>query len=147
MGLYGDDAAVLCPYLGEQGEQELAPLGWVGLQFPEAGKRSRRSRARSGGWVGWWAEALGLFFECLAAHDVSRFGEVAEDVEVLQALELVEEFASALAGRRLVLGVGGFQRAQEQVKQFVLWLEVGYPGDELCLQLVGLDDTLAQACP
>jgi hypothetical protein len=39
-----------------------------------------------GGGVGWWAEALDLFLKCLAPHDVLRFGEVAEDVEVLQAL-------------------------------------------------------------
>ncbi len=93
MGLDGNDAAVLCPDLCEQREQELAPLGWVGLKLPEAGEAFEE--IASG--VGWWAEALDLFIKCLAAHHVLRFGEVAEDVEVLQALELVEQSGSPLA--------------------------------------------------
>ena len=137
MGLYGDDAAVLCPDLGEQREQELAPLSWVGLQFPEAGEAFEEIAGAVGGWVGRWAEALDLFLKCLAAHHVLRFGDVAEDVEVLQALELVEQRGSALAGWLVVLRVGGFQRAQEQVEQFTLWLEAGYPVDELGLKLRG----------
>ncbi|MHB8240472.1 MAG: hypothetical protein ACYDHN_00635 [Solirubrobacteraceae bacterium] len=36
-------------------------------------------------WVGGWREPLDLFLEGLAAHHVLRLGEVAEDVEVLQA--------------------------------------------------------------
>jgi hypothetical protein len=38
VGLHGDDLPVLCPYLPEQGEEELAPLGGLGLQVPEAGE-------------------------------------------------------------------------------------------------------------
>jgi hypothetical protein len=48
------------------------------------------------GVFGRWALALELFLQCLAAHDVLGLSEVVEDVEVLQALELVEQFASPL---------------------------------------------------
>ncbi|HTA32814.1 MAG TPA: hypothetical protein VK721_05260 [Solirubrobacteraceae bacterium] len=40
-------------------------------------------------WIGGRREALQLFLQGLAAHDVAGLGEVAEDVEVLQAVELV----------------------------------------------------------
>jgi hypothetical protein len=84
--LDGDDLPVLCPYLAEQREQELAALGWLGLQLPEAGEVLKERAGSVDGRLGGWAEALYFFLQCLAAHDVLRFGEVAEDVEVLQAL-------------------------------------------------------------
>jgi len=88
--LHGDDPAVLSPYLAEQREQELASLGGLGLQLPEVGEVLKdRAGSVDGGLAG-WAEALDFFLQCLAAHDLLGLGEVAEDVEVLQALELVE---------------------------------------------------------
>ena len=42
-------------------------------------------------------EALQLLLDRLAAHDVLRFGEVAEHVEVLQALELAEQLGAPRA--------------------------------------------------
>jgi hypothetical protein len=38
------------------------------------------------GGFGGWALALEFFLQCLAARDVLGLGEVAEDVEVLQAM-------------------------------------------------------------
>jgi hypothetical protein len=116
VGLDGDDSPVLCPDLREQREQESAPLGWVGLKLPEAGKAFEEIAGAVCGGVGWWAEALDLCLKGLAAHEVLRFGEVAEDVEVLQGLQLVGQFAPALAGRLAVVRVRGFQRAEEQVE-------------------------------
>lgn len=86
MGLDGDDPAALCPDLCEQREQELAPLRWVGLKLPEVGEAFEEIAGAVGGGIGRWADALDFFLKCLAAHDVLRFREVAEDVEVLQAL-------------------------------------------------------------
>jgi hypothetical protein len=102
--LHSDDLAVLCPYLSEQREQELAPLGWLGLQLPEAGEVLKERAGSVDGGLGRRSEALHFFLQRLATHDVPGLGEVAENVEVLQALELVEEFASPLPGR---LGAGG----------------------------------------
>lgn len=77
MGLHGDDPPVLCPYLLEQREQELAPLGRLGLDVPEAEEVIQQRAGAVNGWVGWGAEALYLFLDRLAAHDVLRLGEVA----------------------------------------------------------------------
>lgn len=104
MGLHGDDPPVLCPYLLEQREQELAPLGRLGLYRPELGEVvEQRSSAVQGG-IGWWTEALDLFLQCLAAHHVLGLGEVAEHIEVLEALHLVEQFGASSAGRLGVVG-------------------------------------------
>jgi hypothetical protein len=59
--LHGDDLPVLRPDLLEQREQELATLGGLGLQVPEAGELfEQRSGAVDGGFGG-WALALEFF--------------------------------------------------------------------------------------
>jgi hypothetical protein len=53
VGFDRDDLAVLLPGLLEQGEDELAPLGGVGLDLPEAGEAfEQRLCAVGGGSVG-----------------------------------------------------------------------------------------------
>jgi len=84
--LYGDDLPFPRPDLLEQREQELAPLGGLGLKVPEAGELVEQRLGAVDGGFGGWALALEFFLQGLAAHDVLGLGEVAEDVEVLQAL-------------------------------------------------------------
>ncbi|HEY7890973.1 MAG TPA: hypothetical protein VIC05_02055 [Solirubrobacteraceae bacterium] len=84
--LYGDDLPVLRPDLLEQREQELASLGRLGLDLPEAGELVEQRFGAVNGRFGGWALALEFFLQGLAAHDVLGLGEVAQDVEVLQAL-------------------------------------------------------------
>jgi hypothetical protein len=83
----------------------------------------------------------------LAAHDVLGLGEVAEDVEVLQALELVEQFVSPFGWLCCVLGGLGLNSLQEQVVELAIGLEGAYPVDELALQGFGFDDPLAAGVP
>jgi hypothetical protein len=45
--LDGDDPSFLRPDLLEQGEQQLAPLGWLGLEFPEPLESTSSAFARS----------------------------------------------------------------------------------------------------
>ena len=84
-GFDGDDAAVVLPDVVEQAREELAPLGWVGLGVPEAGEVAEEFLGAVEVWVGWWGEALQLFLQGLAAHDVAGLGEVPEDVGGLAA--------------------------------------------------------------
>lgn len=95
-GFDGDDVAVVLPDVVEEGVQEFAALGWVGLGVPEGGEVAEQFLGAVELGVGWWCEALQLFLEGLAAHDVAGLGEVAEDVEVLEAVELCEQFAAAV---------------------------------------------------
>jgi hypothetical protein len=91
--------------------------------------------------VGWWRESLQLFLEGLAAHDVAGLDEVAEDVEVLQPVELCKEVAAALRLLGVLLG-GRADRVQDKVAQLGVGLEGVKPGDDLVLQRLGLDDGL-----
>lgn len=60
-------------------------LGGRGLGLPECGEVRQQPLGLGELRVGGWREPLDLVLEGLAAHDVLRLGEVAEDVEVLQA--------------------------------------------------------------
>lgn len=75
-------------YVSIVGELCKLGIGRSAGSLPSSQKRGsvRGDRGRGRWRVGWWSEALDLSLECLAAHDVLRFGEVAEDVKVLQAL-------------------------------------------------------------
>jgi hypothetical protein len=84
--LHGDDLPFVRPHLFEEGEQELAPLNGFGLQVPEALEVAEEGAGAVDGGLGGRAEALEFFLDRLAVHDVLRFGEVAEHVEVAQAL-------------------------------------------------------------
>lgn len=79
----------------------------------------------------------------MAAHDVLGLGQVAENVEVLQALELVEQFVSSLGRLLSVLGGLGLERLQEQIMELPVGLEGAYPVHQLALQGFGVDDSLA----
>ncbi len=104
MRLDGDDLAFLCPYLLEQGEEELASLGGLVLEVPEAREVGEDFLGLVDAGVDWRSEALQLFLDGLAAHRVLGLGEVAQDVEVLEALQLGEQFASPL-GSSLGCGI------------------------------------------
>jgi hypothetical protein len=58
VGFDGDDLAVLCPYLREQGEDELAPLGGLGLGVPEAREVFEEGLRAVEVGVGWGLGAL-----------------------------------------------------------------------------------------
>jgi len=120
--LHGDDPAFLRPDLLEQREQELAPLGRLGLaeacEVVEQLLRALDAR------IGRRAELLHLLLDRLAAHDVLRFGDVAEHVEVLQALELAEQFF-AHGIRRVALGALGFDGLDDAVDQAPQGIDCG----------------------
>ncbi|HEY7953462.1 MAG TPA: hypothetical protein VID70_10805 [Solirubrobacteraceae bacterium] len=141
-GFDGDDRAVVLPDVLEEACDELASLGGVGLGVPEALEVAEEFLGAVEVWCGGWREALQLFLCGLAAHDVAGFCEVAEDVEVLQAVELCVQLAAAfgvLAG----LGAGAVaDGVDDELAQFGVGLERGEPCDELLLQGLGLDDGL-----
>ncbi|MFI4985360.1 MAG: hypothetical protein ACHQAV_05165 [Solirubrobacterales bacterium] len=80
MGLDGDDRAVLLPDVLEEGGQELAALGRLGLGFPEAGEVFQQLLGAVEVGVGRRLGALEFFLQRLAAHDVLGLGEVAHQV-------------------------------------------------------------------
>lgn len=85
-----------------------------------------------------WTSSL----QCLAAHHVLALGEVAHDVEVLEAVELGEQLAAALG---LVAGLfagGGAERVEDEAAQVTVGLEVTQPLDELGLERLGGHDRL-----
>ncbi|HEV7162043.1 MAG TPA: hypothetical protein VGN25_02190 [Solirubrobacteraceae bacterium] len=82
VGLDGHDPVVLGPDLREQGEDQLASLGWLGLGVPEAREvfEDRLRAVEVGG--GWGLRALQLLLKGLALHHVHGLRDVAHDVEV-----------------------------------------------------------------
>ncbi|WP_040599998.1 hypothetical protein [Patulibacter medicamentivorans] len=138
-----DDRAVVLPDAIEERGQQLAPLGGIGLDLPEAGEVVEQFGRLVEARVGRWSEALQLLFEGLALEDVAVAGEVAEDVEVLEAFELAGQLAAASG----VIAVGRSGLRGDRVERGGLELgvrpEVGQPGDELLLQRLGLADRLA----
>jgi hypothetical protein len=75
------------PDLLEEGCEQAVALGWGLLAIQKLAKSaSTFSASVSCGSAG----ALQLVLDGLAAHDVLRFREVAEDEQLLQAAELVE---------------------------------------------------------
>jgi hypothetical protein len=113
-----------------------------GSAFQKRGKSPRISCARSRCGSAGWREALQLFLEGLAAHDVAGLGEVAEDVEVLEAVELDQEFAAPVSVFAWVLLCPGADRVEHELTELGVGLEGVQPGDELLLQGLGLDHRL-----
>jgi hypothetical protein len=82
VGFDRDDLVVLGPDLREQGEDQLAPLGRLGLGVPEAREVFEDGLRAGEVGVGWGLRALQLLLYHLAAHRVLGLGDVAHDVEV-----------------------------------------------------------------
>jgi hypothetical protein len=142
-GFDGDDVAVVLPDVVEEAGDEFAALGGVGLCVPERGEVAEQFLGAVELGVGGRREALQLFLEGLAAHDVAGLGEVAEDVEVLQAVELGQQLAAAplVFAAGVAVGRGG-DRVEDELAEFSVGLEGVQPVDELLLQWLGLDDRL-----
>ncbi|HEY7962469.1 MAG TPA: hypothetical protein VID29_11155 [Solirubrobacteraceae bacterium] len=141
-GLDGDDRAVVLPDALEEVVDEAASLGGVGLGLPEAREVGEQRFGAVDVGAGGWREALKLFLQRLAAHGVAGLGEVAEDVEVLQAVELGVQVAAArgvLAGLALGCVLDG---VGDEPAQLGVGLECGEPRDELTLDWFGFDDRL-----
>jgi hypothetical protein len=105
------------PDVVEEAVDELASLGGVGLCVPEAGEVAEDRLGAVELWVGGWCEALQLFLEGLAAHHVAGLGEVAEDVEVLEAVELGQQLAAVVL---VFAGVGlcpGADRVEDELAE------------------------------
>ncbi|HEV7527325.1 MAG TPA: hypothetical protein VGO29_00335 [Solirubrobacteraceae bacterium] len=130
MRLHGDDAPALRPDLLEQRDEQPPSLGGLGLQLPERGEVAEQLLGALDARVGGSAEALQLLLDRLAAHDVLRLRQVAEHVEVLQALQLAEQ-RRALGARRVALGTIGFDGLEHQVDELLVGTEVADPLHEL----------------
>jgi hypothetical protein len=85
---------------------------------------------------------LQLFLEGLAAHDVAGLGEVAEDVEVLEAVELGQQLAARVLVFAWVCFCAGADRVEHEVAELGVGMKGVQPGDELLLQGLGLDHRL-----
>lgn len=142
LGFDGDDRAVVLPDMVEEAVDELAPLGRVGLCLPEAGEVAEDLLGAVELRVCGWREALKLFLEGLAAHDVAGLGEVAEDVEVLEAVELSQQFAASVLVFARVRLCPRADRVEDDVAELGVGLEGVQPVDELLLQGLGLDHRL-----
>jgi hypothetical protein len=141
-GRYGDDAPGVLPDVVEEACEELASLGGVGLCMPEGGEVAKQLLGAVEVGVGGRREALQFFLKGLAAHDVAGLCEVAEDVEVLEAVELSQQLAAALlVVVGVALGLGG-DRVEHELAELLVGLEGVQPVNELLLQRFGLDDRL-----
>ncbi len=134
------------PDVLEQLEMQLAALGVAALG-PRSGRSLRGSlRPGRGRGIGRRREACELFLDRLAPHDVLVLGQVAEDVEVAEPVELVVQLArgarrSSASGRAAV--GAGVSRAR--LRSLLVGLEVVQPIDELRFERLGLGDRLAAA--
>ncbi|HEX7290955.1 MAG TPA: hypothetical protein VF250_07495 [Conexibacter sp.] len=139
--LDGDDGAAVLPDAVEQLAEQLATLGGVVLDLPEAAEVVEQRFGPGDVGVCWRSDALDLLLQRLAAHDVLVLAEVAHDVEVLEAVELGEQVAAALRLRALIAG-RGLEGVDDVRAQLAVRVEAPQPLDDLLLQRLGLHDRL-----
>jgi hypothetical protein len=114
----------------EEAVDELAPLGRVGLCLPEAGEVAEDRLGAVELRVGGWGEALQLFLECLAAHDIAGLGEIAEHVEVLEAVELGQQLAAPVLVFAGMSFCARADRVEHELAECGVGLKGVQPGDD-----------------
>jgi hypothetical protein len=135
-----DHAGVPPDALEERGEQ-LAPFGGRRLDVPETGEVGEDGGGLFELWICWGSRPFEFLFERLAARGVLRSGEVAHHVEVLEALELGGQVATALA---VGVGVRRFaDRVDHERAELLVGGEVAQPVDQLRFERFGLEDRRA----
>jgi len=122
--LHDDDPAFLGPNLLEEQYEQLASLGWSGLELPEAGEVFEQGPGAVDRGIGRRGESLQLFLDRLAAHDVSGLGEVAHEIELAEAVEPGEQLASAMGRLGRSLAAVGGDGLHHQLEQVRIGLEV-----------------------
>jgi hypothetical protein len=87
---------------------------------PEGGEVAKQLLGAVEVGVGGRREALQFFLKGLAAHDVAGLGEIPEDVEVLEAVELGQQLvASLLVVVGVALGLGG-DRVEHELAELLI---------------------------